>query len=92
MKICVCTHLFEVCFYWKKKPDGFNLMFNGLNHIPPSWLFAAAAAAAAAGDDDNDDNEDDDDGIKKNFDNQRIKKREVLSSLNYFLFKMNFFL
>lgn len=62
-------------------------MFNGLNHIPPSWLFAAAAAAAAAGDDDNDD-----DGIKKIFDNQRIKKREVLSSLNYFLFKMNFFL
>lgn len=59
-------------------------MFNGLNHIPPSWLFAAAAAA---GDDDNDD-----DGIKKSFDNQRIKKREVLSSLNYFLFKMNFFL
>lgn len=56
-------------------------MFNGLNHIPPSWLFAAASAAAAAGDDDNDD-----DGIKKFFDNQRIKKREVLSSLNYFLF------
>lgn len=62
-------------------------MFNGLNHIPPSWLFAAAAAAA--GDDDNDD---DDDGIKKNFDNQRIKKREVLFFLNYFLLKMNFFL
>lgn len=22
--------------FTEKKPDGFNLMFNGLNHIPPS--------------------------------------------------------
>lgn len=57
----------------KKPPGGFNLMFNGLNHITPSldcFFFVVVAA-----------DDDDDDGIYILFDNQRIKTIFFLSLL-----------